>query len=188
MEGPAPSLSTGDKETLLRLARQTLRDYLGEGKLPRCETESPALLRSRASFVTLRRRGTGQLRGCRGECFARRPLIESVAYMAIAAAVDDSRFPPVTFDELPDVQIEISALSPLQPIRPDEVVVGRHGLMIVKGHATGLLLPKVPVTYGWDRDEYLAWVCRKAGLPVDAWKAEGAQLYGFESETWGEEE
>jgi AmmeMemoRadiSam system protein A len=173
---------------LLRLARQTLQDCLGAGKFPPCETDSPALLQPRAAFVTLRRRDTGELRGCRGECRARRPLIESVANMAIAAAIDDSRFPPVTIDELPDLQIEINALTPLRPIRPEEVVIGRHGLMILRGPNTGLLLPQVPIAYGWDRDEFLRWLCRKAGLPHDAWKASDAQLYGFEAETWGEEE
>jgi AmmeMemoRadiSam system protein A len=156
--------------------------------MPAWRTESPALLHPRASFVTLRRRGSGELRGCRGEYRARRPLIESVANMAIAAGVDDSRFPPVSLDELPDLHIGISALTPLKPIRPDEVEVGRHGLMIVKGPYAGLLLPSVPVEYGWDREEFLKWLCRKAGLPDDAWQGDDLELYGFEAESWGEDE
>ena len=108
--------------------------------------------------------------------------------MTIAAAVDDSRFVPVTVDELPSLHIEISALTPLAPIRPEEVVVGRHGLLIIRGRFSGLLLPQVPTRYGWDRNEFLAWLCRKAGLAKNDWKAEDAQLFGFEAESWCEDE
>lgn len=186
--GPAPELTGEDKQNLLRLARQTLHDYLGEGKLPEIRTDSPALLVRRAAFVTLWNRGSGELRGCRGEAYPRVSLIESVVQMAIAAATDDPRFPSVTAVEVPDLRIEINALTPMKPIRPDEVVVGRHGLRIVSGGATGLLLPEVPVRYNWDREEYLRWVCKKAGLAPDTWQGETVQLYGFESEAWGEEE
>jgi AmmeMemoRadiSam system protein A len=186
--GPAPELTGEDKQNLLRLARQTLRDYLGAGKLPEPHTDSPALLERRAAFVTLWSREAGELRGCRGEAYPRVSLIDSVVQMAIAAATDDPRFAPVTAEELPDLRIEINALTPMKPIRPDEVVVGRHGLRIVSGGATGLLLPEVPVRYSWDRDEYLRWVCKKAGLAPDTWQNEDVQLYCFESEAWGEEE
>ncbi|UCC85039.1 MAG: AmmeMemoRadiSam system protein A [Gemmatimonadota bacterium] len=186
--GPAPELSGEDKQNLLRLARQTLDEYLGIGKLPEIHTDSPALLERRAAFVTLWSRGSGELRGCRGEAYPRVSLIESVVQMAIAAATDDPRFPPVTAEEVPHLRIEINALTPMEPIRPDEVVVGRHGLRIVCGGATGLLLPEVPVRYGWDRAEFLRWVCKKAGLAPDAWQGEDVQLYCFESEAWGEEE
>lgn len=184
--GSAPELSAEDKQMLLQLARQTLNDYLREGELPHWQTDSPALLQPCAAFVTLRR-DSGQLRGCRGECVARRPLVESVVHMAIASATDDPRFPPVTIDEVPHVHIEISVLTPLKPIQPEQVVVGQHGLMIVRGRYAGLLLPEVPVAFGWDRGEFLKGLCRKAGLPLDAWKATDVQLYGFEADAWGEE-
>jgi len=186
--GPAPQLTGEDKQTLLRLARQTLHEFLGTSRLPEIHTESPALLELRASFVTLWNRVSRELRGCRGEAYPRVPLIESVVQMAIASATDDPRFAPVTADEVPDLRIEINALTPMKPIRPEQVVVGRHGLRIVRGSATGLLLPEVPVRYGWDREEYLRWVCKKAGLPPDTWQGEDVRLYGFESEAWGEEE
>ncbi|MGD2152660.1 MAG: AmmeMemoRadiSam system protein A [Gemmatimonadales bacterium] len=185
--GPAPRLTVEDKQTLLRLARGTVHEYLSTSKLPEVQTESPALLELRASFVTLRDRVSDELRGCRGEVYARVRLIESVVQMAIAAATDDPRFTPVTAEEVPDLRIEINALTPMRPIRPEEVVVGRHGLRIVRGSATGLLLPEVPVRYGWDRDEYLRWVCKKAGLAPDTWQGEDIRLYGFESEAWAEE-
>lgn len=186
--GPEPELTSEDKQTLLRLARQTLRDYLGEGRLPAYHSDSPALQQRRASFVTLWSRSSGELRGCRGEAYPRVPLIDSVVQMAIASATDDPRFPSVTAEEVADLRIEISALTPMKPIKPEDVVVGRHGLRIVKGAISGLLLPEVPVRYGWNRQEYLRWICKKAGLPEDTWQAEDVRLYSFESDAWGEEE
>lgn len=186
--GSAPGLSAQDKQTLLHVARQTLNDYLGKGQMPELKTQSPALLQPRATFVTLRVRETGELRGCRGEILARQPLVESVANMAIASATDDPRFPPVTMDEVPRLHVEISALTPMRPIKPEEVIVGKHGLMIVKGYNSGLLLPQVPVEQGWNKDEYLRGLCHKAWLRDNDWKAKDAQLYAFEAEVWGEEE
>lgn len=186
-DDPRPALSDEEKRLLLDLARQALNDYLGEGTVPGWETDAPALLEPRATFVTLRRRGSGDLRGCRGECQPQRPLIEAVVHMAIASAIDDSRFPPVTIDEVPELSIHISALTPMRPIDPEDVEVGRHGLWLVSDRGSGLLLPEVPVRFGWDRQQFLRGVCRKAGLPDDAWKADYTQLYGFESEVWGEE-
>jgi AmmeMemoRadiSam system protein A len=180
-------LSASDKEDLLRLARQSLSEHLTGRKLSRPGSVSSALRQVRAAFVTLRRRETAELRGCRGECYARRPLAESVAQMAIAAA-SDPRFAPVTVEELPDLRVEISALTPMEPIRADDVVVGRHGLMIAVGDRMGLLLPQVPVAQGWDKEAYLNGLCRKAGLPGGAWNAEGVQLFSFEAEVWGEDE
>ena len=181
-------LSVEDKDMLLRIARLALHDYFTVGKLPQYSADSAPLLEPRAAFITLWRRGSGELRGCRGECQAQRPLIQSVAQMAVAAAVDDSRFEPVKIEEVPDLLIEINALTPMVPIRAEDVVVGRHGLMVVQGYLVGLLLPEVPVRQGWDRGNFLRGVCRKAGLPADAWQAEGTQLFGFESEAWSEKE
>lgn len=185
---PAPRLSSEDKQTLLTLARETLTAYLGDGRLPPCHTTSGALLAPGAVFVTLHRRDTEELRGCRGEILPRTSLVEAVQRMTIASALDDPRFPAVSFAEIPLLHIEISALSPLVPIRPEDVVVGRHGLMIRKGRHAGLLLPQVPVEHGWDRNEFLRWVCHKAGLPDDAWTARDAELQSFECEVWGEPE
>ncbi len=186
--GMAPSLAAEEKELLLRHVRETLTDYLGKGEKPAFSTRSPALLQPRATFVTLRVRETGELRGCRGEIVARQPLMDSVQNMAIASATDDPRFMPVTVGEVPGLHIEISALTPMKPIKPEEVVVGRHGLMIVKGHNSGLLLPQVPVEQGWDREKFLRGLCQKAWLPENVWKAKDAQLYAFEAEVWGEPE
>jgi len=184
----APELSADDRQTLLRLARQTLLDHLSGNETSQYATESSALQRPRATFVTLRRRDTDELRGCRGECEARRPLVESVARMAVAAAVNDSRFPPVMLSEIPNLKIEINVLTPVKPIRPADIVVGKHGLMIVKGEHLGLLLPEVPTRFGWGREEFLKAVCRKAGLSETVWEEENARLFGFEADVWCEDE
>lgn len=175
------------RRTLLEIARRAIASFLDRGEIPPWRAESPALLQPRATFVTLWRREVDELRGCRGEPFARRPLIESVVHMAIASATDDPRFPPVTIEEVPGLRIGISALTPIAPIRPEEIEVGRHGLLIVRGRHAGLLLPEVPARYGWSRDEFLSGICEKAGLPEGAWQAMGVELYGFETEEWSEE-
>jgi uncharacterized protein (TIGR00296 family) len=107
--------------------------------------------------------------------------------MTVASATDDPRFPPVTADEVPLLWIEISALGPMHPIRPEAIEIGRHGLMIVRRSQMGLLLPQAPVSYGWDRTEYLEKLCRKAKLPSRGWEMDDIMLFGFESEVWGEE-
>lgn len=176
-----------DRATLLQLARETLACYLDGRPVPDVP-DRPALREQRAVFVTLRRRDTGELRGCRGESIARRALGEAVAMMAIAAAVDDPRFFPVTVEELPRLHIEISALSAPAPIDPDDVVVGQHGLILRAAGRAGLLLPQVPTEHGWDRTTYLTGLCRKAGLPPDAWTLPTADLQAFTAEVWGEDE
>jgi AmmeMemoRadiSam system protein A len=181
-----PSLSAEDKSFLLTLARQTLRTYLRDGAPPEYDVGAGPLLVPRAAFVTLRHRASGELRGCRGERVARRPLLESVIHMTIASAVDDPRFAPVTAEEVPALRIEISALTPPRTIRPSDVVVGRHGLIASSGGSVGLLLPQVPALYGWDREAFLRGVCEKAGLSPDAWRAAGLRLEAFEAEVWEE--
>lgn len=181
-------LTSDEKNFLLRLARQSLIDFLSTGSLPAARTNNPSLLQPRATFVTLRTRATGDLRGCRGKTQDHRPLAESVCWMTLAAALDDPRFPPVTLVEVPQLYLEINALTPLKPIRPEEILIGKHGLLIAKDNQTGLLLPEVPRRLGWSADDFLRGICRKAHLPEDAWQSPDAQLFGFESEVWSEED
>ena len=181
------TLSDEEKTLLLQIARRTLETFLDSGRWPHFRVDTPSLNQQRAVFVTLWRRDNGELRGCRGESTARRPLVDAVVAMSIASAVDDPRFYPVTLDELPKLRIDINALTPLEPIRAEDVVVGRHGLMVVNGGMAGLLLPEVPVRFGWDRQQFLEGTCQKAGLPRDAWRRQSTELYGFESEEWGED-
>ena len=180
-------LTADERLTLLGIARSALTSFLGTGRLPDLDHDQAAFAVERGTFVTLRVRATKELRGCRGESVARRPLVESVAHMAVASATDDPRFTPVTHDEVPALRIEISALTPLVPITVDEIVIGRHGLMIVHAEKSGLLLPQVAAERGWSTEVFLAQLCRKADLPADAWQAAGAVLYGFEAEIWKEE-
>jgi len=107
--------------------------------------------------------------------------------VAVLSALDDPRFPPVTVEELPHLEYEISVLSPPRPVAdPKEIVIGRDGLFILAGGRTGLLLPQVPVEQGWDREAFLRAICLKAGLPEDAWRWPEARLFRFEAEVFGE--
>jgi AmmeMemoRadiSam system protein A len=182
------ALSDDEKLMLLSFARRTLLAHIEGREAARRGMDSEAVHEHRPAFVTLRSRENGDLRGCIGEVVARRPLIESVAKMAVAAGTQDPRFPPVSADEIEGLVFEISALTPMTPIKPDAVVVGKHGLMISRGHLSGLLLPQVPVEQGWNREEYLRGLCAKAGLPRDAWREEDVELRSFEAEVWGEED
>ena len=106
--------------------------------------------------------------------------------MAVAAAKEDPRFPPLTAAELPKTHLEISALTPMQPVADvNDIEVGRHGLYVTRNFNSGVLLPQVATEYGWDRTTFLEQTCRKAGLPKDAWK-EGAKILSFEAEVFGE--
>jgi len=181
-----PELSTAEKLMLLRAARQVLEAHLEGVALAGDQTWPPALLQPFATFVTLRHARSGELRGCRGEVRARQPLIESVTEMVVASAVGDPRFESVRQAELEELSIDISVLGPMRPIRPQDVEVGRHGLMIVHGARSGLLLPSVPEACGWDRRQYLAGLCAKAGLPGSAWRDADVELLAFETVAWGE--
>lgn len=179
-----PDLIPERKETLLNLARRTLEAHLKDGTMPSFETEDPVLRRPAGAFVTLRK--GGELRGCIGRLRADTPLYRVVQEMAVAAATEDPRFPPLTREELDDVTLEISVLSPFRRLTdPAQVQVGVHGLLLIKGGAQGLLLPQVAVEEGWGREEFLDGVCRKAGLPEGCWR-EGATLYAFTALVFGE--
>jgi AmmeMemoRadiSam system protein A len=182
-------LSEVDRAELLEAARRAIGDYLALEERFSPVTDSPGLLRRRAAFVTLRDVGTGALRGCRGELRAWQPLIDSVVEGAIEAATDDPRFDPVRLAELPEIRIEISVLTEPEPIEPGAVELGRHGLILRLGSASGLLLPEVPEAHGLKTVEaFLEALSLKAGLAPDAWLDPEAKLMAFETEHWGEEE
>ena len=125
------------------------------------------------------------MRGCVGYIYSVKPLVRTVMDAAEAAALHDRRFPPVQTVELPDLELEISVLSPCRKASPEEVEVGVHGLLITWQRARGLLLPQVPVEHQWDRERFLAETCRKAGIPPDAWRR-GATIEVFTAEVWSE--
>ena len=173
---------------LLRVARQSLENFMENGDHIQFPTEIPELLEKRAVFVTLRKRSNGDLRGCIGHSKPRYPLIEAVAKTAISSAVDDSRFTPLKIDELPDLLIELNVLSPMSPSKPENVEIGKHGLMINKGLNGALFLPEVAVSNDWDLNTFFDELCRKADLPIGSWNNRYAELYVFESEACGENE
>jgi AmmeMemoRadiSam system protein B/AmmeMemoRadiSam system protein A len=173
------SLSSDEKKELLRLARQSVESYINEGRVPDYKTENPDFLGEKGAFVTLKTHGG--LRGCIGFIEPLFPLYEAVIRTAVYAATEDTRFSPVTKEELKDLEYEISVLTPLQKIDNLRAVqVGKHGLVISMGKNRGLLLPQVPVENNWDRETFLNEACVKAGLPPDAWK-KGAEIFVFEA-------
>ncbi len=174
--------SEAERQLLLRLARDSIQAALEDRALD-LTPPSPHLAAPRGAFTTLHLEG--KLRGCIGYVVPTDSLYKTVADTARAAAFEDPRFEPVTLSEVPHLRVEISVLSPLQPIRPDEVVVGKHGLVVTQGNHRGLLLPQVAPEWEWDRETFLAQTCLKAGLPADAWQ-HGAQLQGFTAEVFGE--
>ena len=184
-KGPEAYLDGAERKDLLRIARRAVEGFIGTGRVPAEEGARGKLAAPGAAFVTLTKKG--RLRGCIGFTEAVAPLFKAVQECAVAAATEDPRFPPVSPKELPSLRVEISVLTPLFPIRPEEVEVGRHGLMVSQGRMRGLLLPQVPVEWGWDREVFLDETCLKAGLPPSAWR-HGATLKAFTAEVFGEGE
>ena len=175
--------SPEERKTLLRLAHQAIESALAGHDLD-LTPPSGHLAEHRGAFTTLHLHG--KLRGCIGYVFPNQALYRTVAETARAAAFDDPRFEPVQSAEAPELKIEISVLSRLMPAMPEDVVVGKHGLVVQHGSRRGLLLPQVPVEWEWDRDTFLSQTCMKAGLPPDAW-LRGAELQVFTAEVFGEE-
>ena len=180
----ASEYSQEEREILLRLAHRAIDSSFDGSKLD-LHPPTPHLAEMRGAFTTLHRHG--KLRGCIGYVIPTHSLYRTVAETAQAAAFEDPRFPPVTAEEAPELKVEISVLSPLQPIRPEEVQVGVHGLVVTHGGRRGLLLPQVSVEWGWDRETFLAQTCLKAGLPPDAWQ-QGAELQAFTAEVFSDAE
>jgi AmmeMemoRadiSam system protein A len=176
-------LSESDQQQLLRLARRALEAAVRNGRLPEAEACSPALTEKRGAFVTIHK--AGRLRGCIGYIEALKPLYQTVAECAAAAALRDPRFDPVEPEELPFLHLEISALSPFEEVSPEGIEVGRHGLLVSQGWQRGLLLPQVATEWSWDRERFLEETCLKAGLPADAWK-HGAKIQAFTAQVFGE--
>jgi len=186
MENPEdePSISKAGRAFLLRLARNSIAARL-DGLVPPAEAPSdPVLLEHRGAFVTLKIEH--RLRGCIGHVVGVSPLWLTVRENAEAAAFRDPRFPALGRDELERVTIEISALTPMSPGSPGDIVVGRDGILIERGSSRGLLLPQVAVEYGWDAEAFLDATCRKAGLAAGCWREPGTNILTFSAEVFGE--
>ena len=191
--------SLEQRRTLLGIAHQAILSALERRPFPEAPPIPSGLTEPRGVFTTLYLRGElhrelqreghrelhRQLRGCVGYALPIAPLYRAVAETARAAAFDDSRFLPVTLEEASQLEVSLSVLSRLVSILPEAVEVGRHGLLISDGVHRGLLLPQVPVEYGWDRETFLEQTCRKAGLPLDAWR-KTATIEAFTAEVFSD--
>ncbi len=173
------------QQKLLRMARETIETSIRTRQIPTFEIDEPELLQKCGAFVTIKRHG--QLRGCIGYVEGIKPLWETIVDMALAASTEDPRFQPMTVAELDDFDLEISVMTPLHKVEnPEEVTVGTHGILLRRGHRSGLLLPQVATEYGWDRETFLAHTCQKAGLPMDAWRDPQTAIYVFSAQVFHE--
>jgi AmmeMemoRadiSam system protein A len=179
----AQEYSHEERKLLLEAAHSAIVSVLEGGEIS-LTAPSRHLAEPRGVFTTLYL--LGHLRGCVGYPSALLPLYQTVIETAQAAAFDDPRFIPVRLSEARDLKISLSVLSAVMAIRAEEVEVGKHGLIISDGIRRGLLLPQVPIEHGWDRVSFLEQTCRKAGLPLDAWK-KGAAIEAFTAEVFGDE-
>jgi AmmeMemoRadiSam system protein A len=179
-------LNEEQRRRLLSLARTSIESTL-EGRAPevRADDFDEDLRRPAGAFVTLRKQG--DLRGCIGSIRALEPLYRAVASSAVSAAFRDPRFFPVRKDELSQLELEISVMGPIEPVRDvAEIEVGRDGLIISRGRFVGLLLPQVASEYGWDRETFLDQTCLKAGLQPEAWRAPDTRVEKFAAEVFSE--
>ena len=173
------------QEKLLNIARQTLEEYIRNGRVPEFKETDSELVQKCGVFVTLTKKG--QLRGCIGYIQPILPLHEAVSKMAIESSTGDPRFPPVSPEELQDIHIEISVLTPLERIEDiKKIEIGKHGLYIRKGFYSGLLLPQVATSYDWNKWEFLNQTCIKAGLPADSWRDKDTEIYIFSAQIFSE--
>jgi AmmeMemoRadiSam system protein A len=180
-------LTDVQRKRLLEVARQSIATTL-DGKTPNWSAEQfdETLRKPAGAFVTLRTR-SGDLRGCIGSIRAMEPLVKAVASSAVSAAFRDPRFSPVRPDELPQLELEISVMGPIEAVRDEaDIEVGRDGLIVSRGRQAGLLLPQVASEYGWDRQTFLDQTCLKAGLPPGCWRLPETRIERFSAEVFSE--
>ena len=176
---------------LVKLARKAVEEYLKNGSIMKVPKDTPPKLMERCGvFVTLNslKHGRKELRGCIGFPYPTIPLAQAVIESAINSATQDPRFYSVSLGELDHIVFEVSVLTPPQLIEvekptdyPSKVKVGQDGLIVERGYYKGLLLPQVPIEWGWDEEEFLSQCCLKAGLSPDAWLLKGTKIYKFQA-------
>ncbi|WP_147822291.1 AmmeMemoRadiSam system protein A [Salidesulfovibrio onnuriiensis] len=180
MSGFHLSLNDEEKHSLMDLVKDSIQSYFNGEHAEPPTPETKTLQKELGAFVTLKI--DGHLRGCIGNVQGNGPVYRTIWNMARSAAFNDPRFPELTPDEFARVDIEISILGPISECHhPGEIKVGRHGLIIARGGQSGLLLPQVPVEWGWDRETFLRQTCRKAGLAEDSWNKAGTTIFWFEA-------
>jgi AmmeMemoRadiSam system protein A len=184
---PELYLTIQQKIILLKLARETILASIVGKEQPRLDYSDKIFLEERGAFVTLHKKQ--KLRGCIGFVKGFKPLLNTIQEMAKAAAFRDPRFSPVQADEVGDLEIEISVLSPLKIIDDvKEIKVGVHGILLENQIHSGLLLPQVATEYGWDHIQFLQQTCIKAGLPRDDWKEPNTIIKTFSADVFSEKD
>lgn len=178
------SLSEADRRAALQLARSAVLDAVIQRKLPDTLPREGIFAECCGVFVTLHVRN--RLQGCIGVIEPKEPLGEAIVRCAASAALEDPRFAPLEASQLSELRIEVSLLSPMEPIAPESIEIGRHGLFVRLHTQCGLLLPQVAVEHRLTREQFLEETCRKAGLPRDAWRDPEAHLLGFTCELLSE--
>ncbi|MEM2876400.1 MAG: TIGR00296 family protein [Candidatus Bathyarchaeia archaeon] len=181
------NLSLEEGVLLVRLARRAAEEYILNGKRIKAQVEVPQNLKEKCGvFVTIKK--DGELRGCIGFPYPTYPLVDAVIESSINSSTEDPRFPPVKPEELDEITFEVSILTPPRRLEvkkvseyPSKIKVGRDGLIVKRGYYSGLLLPQVPVEWGWDEEEFLCQCCLKAGLPPDCWLMKETEVYTFQA-------
>ncbi len=183
-----------DGTFLVKLARKTIEEYLLKGKVIPVPDASEKLKEKAGVFVTLETYPKKELRGCIGYIEPGYSLIDATIKMAISAATKDPRFPPVNQSEMENIIVEVTILTPpvLMKVKSpkeylDKIEIGRDGLIAEKGSCRGLLLPQVPVEYGWDKKDFISHTCIKAGLTADCWYEGDTKIYKFSGAVFMEE-
>ncbi len=179
-----PSLSEADRRAALQLARTAVVEAVSHRKLPDTFPREGAFAERRGVFVTLHVRN--RLQGCIGVIEADEPLGEAIVRCSASAALEDPRFAPMKQEQLDELDIEISLLSPMEPIMPEAIEIGRHGLLVRLHAQHGLLLPQVAIEHRLTREQFLEETCRKAGLPREAWRDPEVRLFGFICEVFSD--
>jgi AmmeMemoRadiSam system protein A len=182
---PENQFSADERRAMLALARAAIVSALEDKPLSRAASEPSCFSLSQGVFVTLEMHG--KLRGCIGVIEPREPLRESIIHCARSAAFNDPRFPPLQREEVPGLEIEISALSELFPIALQQIEIGKHGLLVATENHRGLLLPQVATEHKLSREEFLEETCHKASLPREAWRAPQTKIYAFTCEIFRED-
>jgi AmmeMemoRadiSam system protein A len=179
-----PSLSEADRRAALQLARTAVVEAVSHRKVPDVFPQEGIFAERRGVFVTLHVRN--RLQGCIGVIEANEPLGEAIVRCAASAALEDPRFAPMRLDQLGELSIEISLLSSMEPITPEAIEIGHHGLFVRLHAQRGLLLPQVAIEHRLTRELFLEETCRKAGLRREAWRDPEARLFGFTCEIFSE--
>ena len=186
MNNKSIQFNIDEQRELISLAKSVIKNYLKNGTVLELAQINPKFNQVAGAFVTLK--NNQQLRGCIGIFESDLPLYQVIIEMAIAAATEDNRFLPITIDELNNIEIEISVLSPLTKINSwQEIELGKHGVQIVSGYNRGVFLPQVAIENNWDLETFMDFLCvEKAGLPIEAWKDGSADLYIFTAQVISE--